>query len=149
MTTGINLSAQAIEELSPLLWQWKLLTDRVASEAKPLIEQEQALRKQIFGLVAPMLGDDIREGVNTLNLPEDWVLKATYKLTRTLDQAQFKAVFEQLPEGTADRLLRWTPALETRAFKELPADQKTIFEQCVITKPASPVLELHPPKPKV
>lgn len=118
-----------------------------AAKAKLIIEKEQELRKQ----VATLFFTEPKEGVNATDLAQGWKLKLAYKIDRKVDEAAIAAVKEQLTEMgiSIDTLLTYKPFLATAAYKSLvtvnPLAGK-IFDQALIIKPASPTLELVPPK---
>jgi hypothetical protein len=129
-----------------LLDEWAAAV-AAAAAAKLVIEKEQELRKQ----VASLFFTEPKEGVNTIDLAQKWKLKLTYKVDRKVDEASIAAVKEQLTEMgiSIDTLLQYKPSLATSAYKSLvdvnPLAGK-IFDQALIIKPASPTLELVPPK---
>lgn len=129
-----------------LLDQWAASIIEV-NKAKVAIEKEQELRKQVAALFFP----EPKEGANTLDLAQKWKLKLTYKIDRKIDEAALAAVKEQLTEQgiSIDTLLTYKPALATTAYKSLLAVNPLavkIFDQALVIKPASPTLELVPPK---
>ena len=52
-------------------------------KAKEAIENEMKLRKEVMATFFP----EPVEGVNSLELEQGWVLKATYKIDRKIDPA--------------------------------------------------------------
>ena len=129
-----------------LLQLWQEARDAVAMTAKPMIEREQELRKE----VAALFFDAPEEGTNTLDLAQGWKLKLGYKLDRKLDEAALPAVCEQLRAVgfNPDTLLRYKPELEIKSYRALDASTKAVFDAALTTKPASPTLELVAPKEK-
>lgn len=128
-----------------LLEDWRLATEQVA-ELKSIIAKEQELRKQVFAAFFPAP----KEGANTVNLPEGWKLKGTYKIDRKIDEAALPAVIEKLRiEGvSSDLLVEYKPSLKTTVYKQLVAEHRAIFDEALTAKPASPTVELNPPKKK-
>lgn len=117
-----------------------------AVKAKPIIEKEQALRKEVFALFFPAPV----EGTNKFDLLEGWELKGTYKIDRKVDEAAVPAVTEALREMgvNADLLISYEPKLKTATYRELTAEQRVVFDQALTIKPGSPTLELIAPKVK-
>lgn len=117
-----------------------------ADKVKPIIEREQALRKEVFGSFFPAP----TEGTNKFDLPEGWTLKGTYKIDRKVDEQAVPAVTEALRGMgvNVDLLIGYEPKLKTATYKELTAEQRAIFDQALTIKPGSPTLELVPPKAK-
>lgn len=128
-----------------LLEEWRLACAEVAT-TKPIVEREQALRKQVFASFFPKP----EEGTNTIELMAGWKLKGTHKLDRKLDEAAFPAVAAQFKDLglNAEVCIEYKIVLKTKEFKELTAEQRLVFEQCLTIKPASPSLELVAPKEK-
>lgn len=106
--------------------------------------EEKTLRSAIVKHFFP----DPVEGTNTQDMPKGWKLKLTHKLERKIDEAALDAVLEKLPEGSRDKLVRFKPELNKRGYNALHEVQKEIFEEALITKPASPQLTLVEPKEK-
>lgn len=130
------------------LEEWRL-AKIAAEEVKPVIEREQALRKEVFALFFP----EPTEGTNNFGLEADWKLKGVYKIDRKIDEAALPAVQSQLRElgVNPDPLVKMTPSLDTKAYKSLQtlnADACKVFEQALTIKPGSPTLELVAPKEK-
>lgn len=130
---------QAMSEL----WRWHQLKEHIAATVKPLVEQEMELRKAMFEF---FFGPKPKEGTTRIELKEGWAVKAVYELDRQFDEAAMPAVFAKLPEGSADYLVRQKPVLITKVYKEMPEDLREVLDECVITKPKAPTLELIPPK---
>ena len=131
-----------------LLALWNAATGDAAA-AKAVIEKEQSLRKQVTSSFFP----GPKEGTNTVELEAGWKLKLTYKLDRKLDEASLPAIKEQLREMNInpDTLVEMKPFLNTKGYKTLHTitpEAGKIFDQALVIKPASPTLELIPPKEK-
>lgn len=117
-----------------------------ATAVKPIIEKEQALRKEIVALFFPTP----KEGTNTTALTGGWTLKANYKIDRKIDEPALAAVVEQLRAlgHNVDPVVNNKPTLDTKAYKMLPPDVAKIFDAALTIKPGSHTLELVPPKKK-
>ena len=127
-------------------WQFAL---QAAAEVKPIIEKEQALRKEVTALFFP----EPDEGTNNFPLAAGWVLKAVSKLDRKVDEAALPAVFAKLREMKVnpDVLIETKVSLDLKAYRslvEINKDAARVFEEALIIKPASGTLELVPPKEK-
>ncbi len=127
-----------------LLKQWAEQKDKLATICEPIVAEEMRLRKLVFALAFPTPV----EGTNDLDLPNGWKIKGTYKLDRKLDEAALPAVLETLRQQgvVADSLIRRKPEIDTKAYRALSDANRLIFEQAMTIKPASPTLELNPPK---
>lgn len=120
-----------------------------AQEAKPLIENEQRLRKEVMTMFFP----EPVEGTNTQPLENGWKLKSTYSLDRKIDPAALPAVLAKLREMgvNPDPLVRINPSLATTEYKALITinpEAAKVFDQALIISPKSPTVELVPPKTK-
>ena len=119
-----------------------------AAAVKPIIENEQALRKEVMGLFFPTPV----EGTNTVDLEGGWKLKGVHKLDRKVDEAALEAVMKKLREEyqyNADTLIKQEPKLDTKAYKALVTinpEAAKAFEEALTIKPGSPTLELIAPK---
>lgn len=107
-------------------------------------EKELALRNIIFAELFP----DPKEGTNTFDLPEGWKVKGTYKMTRTLDEAALPAVLETLRKKkvNVEDLIKYKPSLDTASYRKLADAHRSILEQAMTIKPATPSLEVTTPK---
>ena len=113
---------------------------KLANELKSIKAQEILLRKKIFAGKFP----DPIEGTNTCPLEDGWVLKGTYSLDRAIDQGAFDAIKEKLEEENVspDSLVQYKPSLVKRAYNTLTAEQRNLFDQCLIIKPGSPSMTI-------
>lgn len=126
------------------LYEWYRLRDQIAK----LRQQEHFLRMKIIGVLYPTP----KEGTNNYDLgtidpkSNGFVLKMKYQFNRKVD----KALFEQIKEPmrklgvNPDLLVRYTPELETKKWRELTAEQQAFFNQCLDIKLESPQLTLEP-----
>lgn len=133
--------------------------------------QEMTLRLKIFKHYFP----DPKEGTNDVRLPDGFVVKAQYKITRDVDQASidsFKKLtvgdvrekLEQLQMDPAavpaerplheflklklDELIKYDPALAIREYRKLTAEQAAFFESCLNIRPGAPSIKIVPPSAK-
>lgn len=115
-----------------------------AEAAKQAVTLEQNLRKQVMA----SLFADGKEGTNTVELANGWKLKGTIKLDRKLDKATLLSISDKLRElgVNPDTLVEWKPDLKTSVYRELTAEQATLFDTALTIKPGSPTLELVAPK---
>ncbi len=136
----MSYDKETLEKLA----QWSVLKQRIADECAPLVAQEMTLRKEVFALLFP----SPKEGANTAEIENGWQAKGIYKLDRKIDAAALPAVLDQLRKRdvVADALVKYTPEVATKDYKALSEDNRKIFEQAMTIKPASPILELVPPK---
>lgn len=144
----INTETGEIVDEVAKLTEWHNALE-AAIQVKSVIEKEQALRKEVASLFFP----NPKEGTNTVDLAGGFKLKLTYKIDRKLDEAALPTIQQQLREFgvNPDPLVTMKPDLDTKAYKSLVQvnkDAASIFGQCIISKPASPTLEIVPPKSK-
>jgi hypothetical protein len=129
-------------ELAPLdandlaTW-WKL-----QEELKRIKAAESLLRARIFRhyFLAP------KEGVNSFPLPDEsgWVLKGEHKINRAIDEPALAAAKDALLQAgmSVDKLVVYKPELATREYRTLTAEQRNLFDQCLIIKEGTPGLEI-------
>ena len=128
------------EELFSKIGRWNELQIQLSS----IKDQEMKLRLEIFAECFP----SPTEGSNTVDMPEGWKLKGTYKLTRSLDEAALPAALAELHKHkvSTDLLVTYKPSLSVSAFKKLDSKWQKILEQAMVTTPGAPTIELVPPK---
>jgi hypothetical protein len=125
------------------LEEWYLANEQLAK----LKAREMMLRKRIFNHYFPTP----KEGTNDAELPDGYVLKATYPITRTVDEAGLSVLKEQFVEAkiSTDKLVSYKPSLVVSEYRTLTAEQQQLFDQALIIKPGTPALEIvQPKKPK-
>ncbi len=130
------------EQATAKLDQWYKLRQRLEGEFNELINTEMGLRKELFAHYNP----NPEEGTTTLELGAGWKLQMVYGIDRKFDEPAMDAVFAKLPAGSRDWLVRNKPELQTKTYKEMPADLRKIVDECIVSKPTAPVLRLVPPK---
>src|SRR5574340_318677 len=133
------------QEKYDLLTAWDNVKREIVA-FKPTIEKEAALRKRVMAAFFP----SPKEGVNTVDLQADWKLKGTHKLDRKIDEAALPAVQEQMRDAgyNPDVYIKHVPELNVMIYKAASPEVKKIFDHAIIMKPASPTVELVPPKEK-
>lgn len=116
----------------------------MSGELKKLKAKESLLRKRVFGHYFPAPA----EGTNSLDLPDNYVLKGTYPITRNVDEGAFTALKEDFrAKGiNPDLLVNWKPSLAKAAYNKLTAEEKQLFDQVLIIKPGSASMEVVLPK---
>lgn len=141
--------------------EWQLAKDELAR----VKAKEALLRSKVYTFLftAPV------EGTNYVQIANGPKLKATRKIDRKPDQAQIDVMkkltvgemrtfltqlkidhtfFEDsVPVVTAlniavDKLLEYKPELVTKEYRELTAEQRAVFEMCLVIKDGSPQLEI-------
>lgn len=135
-------------EKRTLLIEWSMAKQKL-TEAALLLDNEMSLRKRVMEAYFPAPV----EGVNTCQLESGWEMKATYKIDRKIDEAALPAVNAKLREMgvNPDPLVKFKPGLDTSTYKTLVQtnpEAAKVFEQAMTSKPASPSIELKPPKVK-
>jgi hypothetical protein len=118
------------------LVQWNEMQEQM----KKLKVAEMALRKQLFTHYFPTP----KEGTNTAPLSAGWVLKGGYPIERTVDIGAFNAGKELFAENgiAADSMVEFKPSLKKPEYNTLTAEQKNLFDRCLVVKPGSPSLKI-------
>jgi len=113
---------------------------------KDLIPVEMEVRKTLFAMAFP----EPVENTNTLELSHGWKLKAMHKFDRKIDEAAMPDILAELQNlgVNTDILIKYIPQLEMTNYRSMTEENRTIFNQCITTKPGSPSLELIAPKVK-
>lgn len=111
-----------------------------------LKSKEALLRNRIFSHYFP----DPKEGTNSAPLAEGWLLKATYPISRKVDLGALRAATAEdgrftLAKFDANPLVDWEPSVNMTAYRALPPDLKTMFEEALIIKPGMPQMEIMQP----
>lgn len=110
----------------------------VNEELKKLRVREILLRDKMF----KGFFKNPYEGVNTIPLHDDWVLKADYKFYRSIDGAAFLALREDFVNSgiDVDKVVRVKVELALKSYNALSPEKKQLFDQVVTTKPGTPAL---------
>lgn len=118
------------------LEQWYELQKQI-SELK---NKETLLRQKIFGFYF----EGAKEGTNTYDLQDGFLLKGKRVVNRTLDYGVFQANVERFRNIgiTPEDLVRMKPELELKAYRGLSADQQKVFDECLVIKDGMPSLEI-------
>lgn len=117
------------------LTQWWNLS----AQLKKIKASEITLRKMIFDnkFTEP------KEGTNSVNIDEFYVLKGKHTLNRNVDVGAYKSIQAKLREmGVHDDVVDWKPELKKANYNKLTNDQRKFFDQCLIIKPGTPALEI-------
>lgn len=145
-----NMSFNETANRDAVILAWRDATEALAA-AKA---QEAELRKQVLSQVFAFDSEELREGTENAELGGGWKLKATFKISRILnnkDEGVDKALSKLEKTGAegefiAGRLVRWKPELSVSEYKKLPEKYKKLFDEVVVSKEATPSLELVAPK---
>lgn len=123
------------EELS----QWF----KLQQELKAVKASEMLLRQSIFARMFPTPV----EGTNNAPLADGWVLKGGYVINREVDAAALQVMREEFTKVgiNSDMLVEWKPSLKVGIYKELTAEQRALFDRCLVIKPGSPALKIELP----
>lgn len=128
------------EQLYSKIGRWNELQAKLAS----IKDEEMKLRKEIFEECFPTPV----EGTATIDMPEGWTLKGTYKLTRSIDEAALPAVLAELRKHkvSTDTIITYKPNLSLSNYRKLDPKWQRVLEQAMTVKPGAPTLELVAPK---
>ena len=116
----------------------------VQEQLSKLKNEEQLLRQKIFKGMFP----DPKEGTNSVDLADGFVLKGKRVINRTVDDAAFKASVEELAKNgiATDQIVKYKPELVTSEYRKLTAEQINLFDTVLIVKDGMPGLEIVKPK---
>jgi len=125
------------------LKQWYEKKAQVEAKAKPLIEAEMDLRKEVVALFFP----ESKEGTNTLALQNGWKLKYIKKLDYQIQRDILDEVKDELFALNAplDEIIKYKPFLSTSAYKtlrQLNPQGCDLLDTALVIKLSSPTLEL-------
>jgi hypothetical protein len=115
------------------------------------------LRKQVVANFFPeQAAESLPEGTKNFELGEGWKLKALFKCNYNLASEGIDAALNHIRDCgetgpfLADRLVTWKAALSLREYKALDGVTGTKIKQIIngvlTITPASPSLEIVPPK---
>lgn len=119
-------------------------------------DAEAALRKEVLAEAFAFDPEALREGTENFELGNGYKLKAVFKISRTMNNADdavdklLTKIEKTCPEGQfiAERLVKWKPELSVSEYKKLPEKFKKLIDEVVVSKEAMPTLELVAPKSK-
>ena len=133
-----SLSQQEIDNLL-LEWRDSQLELNVAKK------KERILRDKI---VKELFDDSVEEGTENIDLGNDYYLKATKKLSYTLDKNNDKIieVTKKLNPEVAKRLVTWSSKLSTREYKIISDEDKALINEVLTIRVSAPTLSLVEPK---
>lgn len=116
----------------------------VQAELSKLKNEEQLLRTKIFRGKFP----NAEEGTNNLELGDGYVLKGKRVINRSVDEAAFKTLQEELAKHgiPTDQIVKYKPELVTSVYRKLTAEQMHLFDTVLIIKDGMPGLEIVKPK---
>lgn len=144
MTDSTVDEVQKEAERQALLTKWFTAQQKLADICKPLVDEEMALRKQVFAEFFPTP----EEGVNDHKLTGGFVLKGTHKIERKVDEAMLSAKEGELIKAgiPMNELIEMKPKLATKEYRKLSAEQRKLFEQVLDIKIGAPQMEIVKPK---
>ncbi len=118
---------------------------KVAADLKRLKACESLMRKS----VVKAFFSDPKEGVNKEVLSDGYILEMTQSFDRKIDEAALKSMSDAFNEVDiiSDAMLKYKPSLIVSAYRLLTDEQKKVFDQALVIKPASPTgMKISPPK---
>lgn len=116
----------------------------VQEQLTKLKNEENLLRQKIFKGMFPAP----KEGTNSVDLADGYVLKGKRVINRTVDEAAFKASIEELAKNgiATDAIVKFKPELVTSEYRTLTDEQRNLFDCVLIIKDGMPGLEIVKPK---
>lgn len=132
-----------------LAWQ------KAKRELDTVKKLESELRKAVITECFPQAktGEPV-DGTTTLELGNDYQLKAAFKLSYKLDNknnavkealSQLTSLMENGPE-VVEKLVTWEPKLNKKVYDNLNTDCKNIFDNVVTVTQSAPTVSLVEPK---
>jgi hypothetical protein len=131
-----------------LIDQWNAKVKEMAplkAKIVPLAAEEQALRRLIVHSLWPA---NANEGTRYEELATGQRLKGNVKIDRKVDEAAYQNNHERIWKelGNPQTFFKTEHSLDLKAYRALPAEKQKILQEIFVEKPASPELELLPPK---
>lgn len=116
----------------------------VQEQLSKLKNEEQLLRQKIFNGMFP----DPKEGTNSVDLADGFVIKGKRVINRTVDEAAFKSSIEELAKNgiATDQIVKFKPELVIKEYRTLTDKQRSLFDFVLIIKDGMPGLEIMQPK---
>jgi hypothetical protein len=110
-------------------------------------ETESTLRDLV---IQELFNTGKTEGTETIELSNDWTIKATKKLNYRLSNkdGELVNIIATLPSVIAQNLIRWQPDLNLSMYRKLDPSTQALFNPVLTIKPSKPSLELIAPDSK-
>lgn len=154
-TSYVKGSPEWIAERDTLILAW----DKAKADLEAAKALEIELRKKV---VSFSFDPEKKSGTECVELGNGFELKAVKKITYgfvqndkgLVDKRAIETALEKLekdgPAGemVAERLIKWKPELSLTEYKLLEDKYKKIIDKVIVTKDATPTLEIIKPKVK-
>lgn len=116
----------------------------MSKQIQELKGKEMLLRQKIF----KGLFKDPKEGTNSLDLPDGYVLKGKRTVNREVDPGSLQAMREEFAKAgiVTDAVVQYKPSLKISEYRTLTEEQRKLFDQALIVKDGAPALEIVLPK---
>lgn len=116
----------------------------MSEQIKALKGKEMLLRQKIY----KGLFHDPKEGTNSVDLADGYVLKGKRTINREIDPGALQALREKFTEAgiLTDELVQYKPSLKIKEYRTLTEEQMHLFDQALIIKDGAPALEIVLPK---
>jgi hypothetical protein len=126
----------------------QLIAEQAACPSVQLARTTAQLAAELETRVRESFFPTLEEGTHKIDLGDGWAIKTACTFTRNIDMRIVESLRAPLAATSTslDALLRWKATLQTKAYRELTAEARAIFDQCLTTTPGTPTLELVPPK---
>jgi hypothetical protein len=129
---------ETVKTFEQLLTEWEDLKKQIAA----LSENEKTLRKVLFDAAFP----EAKEGTNTRELIDGRKVKGVKKFNRSVDEAAVAAVLSELRKFNSvipEQVFPISYSLSLSNYKKLTQEARTVADRAIITKPATPTLEVE------
>jgi hypothetical protein len=114
---------------------------------------EAMLRKRVFAHYFPNPTEGSKDNKVPLNDGTGAIVQGEYVLNRKVDEGELEKLKEamfaegsNLPQLDFTKLIKWTPEVATRAYRELSKDEQAVFERCLVVTPGMPGVKVVIPK---
>ena len=122
-----------MQTFEQLLDEWQ----DIAAQAKRLATKERALRDSLVAAAFPTP----KVGVNSLELADGRLIKATVKITTTIDQdAALEAEGRLIERGCNAQPFKIKRDLDKKVYDSLSDEMKAIVDEALTRKPGAPTL---------
>lgn len=106
----------------------------------------QAAERLLRAKVVKGMFPNLKEGTTRKGIGDGYELVAEMSLDRKVDEPLFDALKQQFLERKIpiDLLVNYKPQVSVKSLKALPAEERKIFEQCLVIKEGSVSLKIEP-----
>lgn len=126
------------DNLNTRIQKWSENSALLSDLKKIEMEQRKLLDAELFA--------EPKQGTNKHELGAGWIIQSVHGTDTKLDEAAYKLIESELPDGVKDICVNWKPSLDVKVYKKLSPEQRELLDEAVTTKPKSVSMKLVPPK---